>query len=806
MAPRMKHPGSSKGNKVTDPSRVEAALEYHRGTMIPAGAGSARPGKIEIVPSKSLVTQRDLSIAYSPGVAEPCREIAKNPEAVYDYTAKGNLVGVVTNGTAVLGLGDIGPLASKPVMEGKAVLFKKFADIDCFDIELKTNSVDAFVEAAAALEPTFGGINLEDIKAPECFEIERRLRERMDIPVFHDDQHGTAIISGAALLNALEITGRKIEDIRVVHCGGGAASISCARFWLSLGVRRENCVMTDRFGVLIEGRAEEINPHQAEFMIRQGESRWHAKTPASVAEALQGADVFMGCSVGNILAPEALKAMNDRPIVFAMANPDPEIPYDAAIASRPDLLFATGRSDYPNQVNNVLGYPFIFRGALDVRARTINEEMKIAAARAIAQLAKQDVPESVIQAYGGGALRFGPKYILPKPFDPRALLWVAPAVAEAAIRTGVARHGFPGGSFITYQSRLEKLLGKSRSVMRDLRGRIESSDAPGFRKIRVVLPEGTHEKVLKAAAELVAQGIAEPIILGDPVDVRPLIAKLGLSELENVPVIRPSRHPLHQTFADNFWELRKRKGATPDSSYQLIKDPLYFGAMLVREGYADAWLSGATRAYPETIRPALQVVGSAGGTRLAGVYMLVWKDRVMFLADTTVNIEPTATDLADIAIHSARVAESLGFTPRVGMLSFSSFGSNAHPRVKAVQEAVEIVRRRWPDLIIDGEIQADAAVTPAIMQERYPFCAFKDEGANVLVFPDLASANVSYKLLSRLGGAEAVGPILVGMNQPIHVLQMNSDVSEIVNMGIIAVLDAQRRQAHRQPLKTIPPN
>ena len=772
--------------------RDKQALEYHEGSLIPAGSGTQRPGKLEITATKAMMTQADLSLAYSPGVAEPCREIAKNPDLVYNYTVRGNLVGVISNGTAVLGLGNIGPLAAKPVMEGKAVLFKKFADIDCFDIEVKTENVEEFIACVEKLEPTFGGINLEDIKAPECFEIEARLRDKMDIPVFHDDQHGTAIISGAAFLNALELTGRKIEDVRVVHCGGGAASISCARFWLSLGVKPENCIMTDRFGVIFEGRSDEVNRYQMPFAWKS--TAWHKTCPKILAEAIVGADVFMGCSAANVVTPDMLKTMRANPIVFAMANPDPEINYDTAIKVRTDMIFATGRSDYPNQVNNVLGYPFIFRGALDVRAKTINEEMKVAAAKAIAALAKQDVPESVIQAYGGKPLKFGRDYIIPKPFDPRALLWIAPAVAKAAIESGVARLGFPGGSEDVYRGRLEKLLSKSRSVMRDIRDRIHVSSAA--RKMNIVFPEGDSERILKAAAIIKAEGIANPILLGLPDKIRESAQRLNLPDLLNCEMIRPSQSPLFKEYCDNFYESRKRRGLTPALAEQRMKDPVYFGMMHVHTGRADACLSGATRGYPETIRPALHVIGSKGGIRVAGVYMCVWKERVLFLADTTVNMDPTAEDLADIAINTAHVAESLGFEPRVAMLSFSNFGSNPDSEVVKVQHATTIVQRRRPDLIIDGEIQADTAVNPSLMKERYPFCAFAETGANVLIFPNLSAANICYKLLGQVGGAELIGPILIGMNKPVHVLQMNSDVMEIVNMAIIAVLDAQRLGFH----------
>jgi malate dehydrogenase (oxaloacetate-decarboxylating)(NADP+) len=784
------------GGKILSSTKVEAALEFHRGTTIPAGAGTQRAGKIEVISSKSLLTQRDLSYAYSPGVAEPCKAIFKDPELAYSYTAKGNLVGVVTNGTAILGLGSIGPLAGKPVMEGKAVLFKKFADIDCFDIEVDSADVDSFVQTVASLEPTFGGINLEDIKAPECFEIEKRLREKMQIPVFHDDQHGTAIISGAALLNALEVFDKKIETLKVVFCGGGAASIACAKFWLSLGVKKENVIMTDRLGVITSDRTDEMNPFKAEFAI-SGTS-WHKKQPKTLKDAMVGADVFMGCSAGNVVTPEMLKSLAPNCIVFAMANPDPEISYEEAIRVRTDMIFATGRSDYPNQVNNVLGFPFIFRGALDVRARTVNEEMKIAAARALALLAKQEIPESVIQAYGGQPLRFGKDYIIPKPFDPRALLWVAPAVAKAAIDSGVARLEMPGGSEAQYKNRLEKLLGKGRSIMRDIRDRIEVGET--IRKIRIVFPEGTHEKILKAAEIIKEEGLAEPILLGPVEEIQEIARAHHLETVLKCEMIRPSRSPLHPSFSEKFWELRKRKGCTPGLAQQLLKDPLYFGAMCVRMGQADAWLSGVSRSYPETIRPSLQVVGSSAGVKISGVYMLIWKDRVIFLADTTVNFDPTAEELADIAINAARVAQALGFDPRVAMLSFSNFGSNDHPEALKVRKAAHIVQRRRPDLIVDGEIQADAAVNPKVLRDRFPFCRLGEISANVLICPNLSSANIAYKLLAQLGGAELVGPILVGMNLPMHVLQLNAEVTEIVNMAIITVLDAQRHGLHKKPI------
>jgi malate dehydrogenase (oxaloacetate-decarboxylating)(NADP+) len=792
-----RQPESLNAQELTQ-ARIEAALDFHRGSTIPAGAGPKRAGKLEVVASKSLLTQRDLSYAYSPGVAEPCKAIFKEPDLAYSYTAKGNLVGVITNGTAILGLGNIGALAGKPVMEGKAVLFKKFADIDCFDIEVNAETADEFINTVASLEPTFGGINLEDIKAPECFEIEQRLREKLQIPVFHDDQHGTAIISGAALLNSIEVFKKDIKKIKVVFCGGGAASIACAKFWLSLGVQKANVIMTDRLGVITADRKDEMNAFKSEFAI-QGNA-WHAKQPRTLAEAMVGADVFMGCSAGNVVTGEMLKSMAPNCIVFAMANPDPEISYEEALKARQDMIFATGRSDYPNQVNNVLGFPFIFRGALDVRARTVNEEMKVAAANALAELAKQEVPETVIQAYGGQPLRFGKDYIIPKPFDPRALLWVAPAVAQAAVNSGVARLEIPGGSESQYRIRLEKLLGKGRSVMRDIRDRIEVGET--LRKIRIVFPEGTHEKVLKAAEIIKDEGLAEPILLGPVEEIQERAKALHLESVLKCEMIRPSRSSHHEKFSQKFWELRKRKGCTPGLAQQLLKDPLYFGAMMVRMGQADAWLSGVSRSYPETIRPSLQAVGSMAGVKISGVYMLIWKDRVIFLADTTVNFDPTSEELADIAINAGRVAQALGFEPRIAMLSFSNFGSNDHPEAVKVKRAAQIIQRRRPDLIVDGEMQADVAVNSKMMKERFPFCRLSESSANVLICPNLSSANIAYKMLAQLGGAELVGPILVGMNLPMHVLQLNAEVTEIVNMAIIAVLDAQRHGLHRKPSGT----
>lgn len=763
----------------------EKALSYHRAT----DDWHSKPGKLEINATKPLITQRDLSYAYSPGVAEPCNEIKENPDRVYDYTAKGNLVAVVSNGTAVLGLGDIGPLASKPVMEGKAVLFKKFADIDCFDIELQCDSIDHLVDTVRALEPTFGGINLEDIKAPECFEVEARLRKAMNIPVFHDDQHGTAIISGAALLNALEVTGKKIDKIKVIFCGGGAASVACAKFWIQLGVKLENCIMTDRLGVIAKGRTEDMSEGKELFAL-EGKG-WHSQPPITLEDAMKDSDVFLGCSVGNVVTGEMLKSMAKNPIVFALANPYPEITYEEAFEARKDIVFATGRSDYPNQINNVLCFPFIFRGALDVRASQINEEMKIAASTALAQLAKQDIPEEVINAYGGERLKFGKKYIIPKPFDPRVFLWVAPAVAKAAIDTGVARIGFPGGSIESYTARLDRQLGKTRSIMRDQRqrlGQMSKEEKP----VRILFPEGDNEKILKAASIVLDENIATPILLGHPDTIAKRILEHNLENLKDVEVIRASKSPLIEDYTQKFYELRKRKGLTLGQAAQLLKDPFYFAAMHVSQGGADASLSGLTRSYRETILPNLHAIGAKKNRRVSGVYLLIWKDRVLFLGDTTVNIHPSAEDLVNIALNTAAVAKVMGFDPRVAMLSFSSFGSSNDPTALKVAKAVKLLQETHPRLRVDGEMQADLAVNAEILMEKYPFCKLEGKEANVLIFPNLASANTSYKLLGQLSDAELVGPILVGMQKPVHILQNTADVNEIVNMAIITALDVRQ--------------
>jgi len=746
--------------------RKQEALDYH---------SMGRRGKIEVVASKPCATQRDLSLAYTPGVAEPCREIEANPEDAYLYTAKGNLVAVVSNGTAVLGLGDIGAMAGKPVMEGKGNLFKRFADIDVFDIELDTHDPDEIIRTVKMLEPTFGGINLEDIKAPECFYIEESLKKMMNIPVFHDDQHGTAIISGAALLNAVEIVGKKIGNVKVVFSGAGAAGIACAKFYERLGVQHKNIVLVDTKGVVYKGRKEGMNPYKELFAV-QTEAR-------TLADAMKGADVFCGVSAKDIVTKQMLKTMADKPIVFAMANPDPEITYDEAIAARDDIIMATGRSDYPNQVNNVLGFPFIFRGALDVRASAINDEMKVAASYALANLTKEDIPDSVIRVYGGKRIEFGKEYIIPKPFDPRVLLWEATAVAKAAIETGVART--PVKDFEAYRDSLEARLGKSREVMRFFIHKAQAAPK------RIVFPEGEEEKILRAAAIIMDEKIATPILLGSRTLIRQRIADLGL-ELEGAEIINPSKSPKLDEYVTAYYNMRQRKGVTRFDSERHLKTHNIFGMVMVQRGDADGLISGMTQHYPATVRPALQIVGKKDGVnKIAGLYMLVFKNQTVFIADATVNIEPTAEELAEIAVLVAEKVKQLSIEPRIAMLSFSNFGSTTHPLAEKVQRAVALVRQRAPNLIIDGEMQADTAVVPEILNEFYPFSTLKS-AANVLICPDLTSANIAYKLLARLGGAAAIGPILVGIRKPVYLLVPGNDVNDIVNITAMAVVEAQQ--------------
>ncbi len=746
----------------------EQALRYH---------SEGRKGKIEVVSTKPCVTQTDLSLAYTPGVAEPCREIHQSPDKIWEYTSRGNLVAVVSNGTAVLGLGDIGADAGKPVMEGKGVLFKRFADIDVFDLELNSHDPNEIIRAVQLMEPTFGGINLEDIKAPECFTIEETLKKTMKIPVFHDDQHGTAIISGAALLNALEIVGKDIRQVKVVFNGAGASGIACAYYYLSLGVERRNLILCDTKGVVYAGRKEGMNPYKAKLA---------AETKArTLAEAVEGADVFVGLSGPNVFTKEMVKAMAKNPIIFAMANPDPEITYEDATSVRSDLIMATGRSDYPNQVNNVLGFPFIFRGALDVRATTINEEMKHAATRALAELAKEPVPYSVIKAYRLHSLKFGRDYIIPKPFDPRVLLWVAPAVAKAAMETGVAQKPI---NLEKYREELEGRLGVSRKFMRVMINKAKEHPK------RIVYPEGEVPAVLKACEMILDEGIAHPILLGDEKIIHQQIEEMHLPLHGGVEIINPATSPKLPQYIEKFYELRKRKGLTRRDAGEMMKHQHYFGPMMVYLGEADGMVAGLTKHYPDTLRPALQIIKLRDGvSKVAGLYAMVFKEGVYFIADATVNIEPTAEELAEIAMLAAREVRRFNIEPRVALLSFSNFGSVKHPLTEKVQHALAILRHKAVDFIVDGEMQADTAVTPEIVEEFYPFSRLKG-GANVLIFPDLISGNVAYKLLQRLGHAEAIGPILMGPSKPVHLLQIGSmSEMDVVNMTAIAAVGAQSK-------------
>jgi malate dehydrogenase (oxaloacetate-decarboxylating)(NADP+) len=742
----------------------DEALEYHC---------SGRAGKVAIVLTKPCATQRDLALAYTPGVAEPVREIHKDPLEAFRYTSRGNLVAVVSNGTAVLGLGDVGPLAGKPVMEGKALLFKRFADVDVFDIEIDADEPGSVVSIVKALEPTFGGINLEDIKAPECFEIERSLAAEMDIPVFHDDQHGTAIISGAALLNALEVASKAIAEVQMVVSGAGAAAIACCEFFCRLGMRRAHIVLVDRAGVVHLGRTADMNRYKAAFA---------SDTAArSLAEAMAGADVFLGLSAGGLVSKEMVESMADRPIVFALANPDPEISYEDATAARRDVIMATGRSDYPNQVNNVLGFPFIFRGALDVRARAIDDAMKVAAAEALAALAKEDVPDSVMRAYGVERLEFGPEYLIPKPLDPRVALRVAPAVAAAAMASGVARHRV---DLDAYADELADRLTPGHEVMGVV---IHKAQA---QPLRVVFSEGEEPKIIRAAVRIQQEGIGRPILLGREAVVRSAMIDMHLAC--PVDVIEPASSDTMERYSNSLYELRQRKGITLREARTLLHQPNYFGAMMVRAGDADAFVAGLTYHYPDVIRPALEVIGPMPGvSRVAGLYVIVTADgRALILADPTVNIDPTAEELADIAIMSADRAAEFEIQPRVALLSFSNFGSTRHPRSAKVAAATGIVKSRRPDLMVDGEMMADVALLPALRRDDYPFSSLVGE-ANVLIFPSLEAANVAYKLLQQLGRAVVIGPILMGMDRSVHVLSRGAEVTDILNVAAIAVVDAQ---------------
>ena len=746
----------------------EDALEYHR--------LKGKPGKIAVVPTKPMDTQRDLSLAYSPGVAEPVLEIEKNPEDAYEYTSKGNLVAVVSNGTAILGLGDRGALASKPVMEGKGVLFKKFADIDVFDIEVNSHDPDEIIKVVAAISPTFGGINLEDIKAPECFYIEEELKKMLDIPVFHDDQHGTAIISSAALANALEIIGKKHGDIKVVISGAGASAISCAELAIRWGVKRENIMLCDSKGVVYKGRKEGMNKYKERFLIETDKR--------TLSDALRGADVFYGLSVANVMTPDMVKSMAKDPIIFAMANPDPEIRPELAHEARKDVIMATGRSDYPNQVNNVLGFPFIFRGALDVRASAINEDMKFAASKALAALAKEDVPDSVIRAYGGESIKFGREYIIPTPLDPRVLLWEAPAVAEMAMKTGVARKKL---DINEYREQLAYRQGKGERIRYFFQNKARSSGG----KKRVAFAEGEEQKIIRAAYQIKEEGIATPVLIGRASVIQGKLKNLGLDYKPEV--VDPDTFDKLEAYAKSFYEMRQRKGMMLSDALKKVRDVNVLGSMMVKMGDADAFVSGLTYDYPEVIRPALQIHHTAPGVaRAAGVYIMIVDDKVFLFTDATVNIDPTAEDLAEIALLAADYAKKLEIEPHVAFLSFSNFGSTPHPLSDKVRKAVGIVKSRKPDLPVDGEMQADTAVVPEIAEERYPFSAVKD--ANVLVFPSLESANIAYKLLARLGNAKAIGPILLGVGAPVHVLQTGDDVNAIVQIASVAVMDAMGRK------------
>lgn len=752
-------------------NRKKEALDYH---------AMGRPGKIAVVPTKPYNSQRDLSLAYSPGVAEPCLAIAENPEDAYKYTAKGNLVAVISNGTAVLGLGDIGAQAGKPVMEGKGLLFKIFADIDVFDIELDTKNVDEFVRIVKALEPTFGGINLEDIKAPECFEIERRLKAEMNIPVMHDDQHGTAIISGAALINACELQGKDIASVKIVVNGAGAAAISCTAMYIAVGASKENIVMLDSKGVIRSDR-EQLDPSKAEWATK--------RDIHTLADAVKDSDVFIGLSAADVLTPEMLQSMAAKPIVLAMANPNPEIAYDLAVATRTDIIMGTGRSDFPNQVNNVLGFPYIFRGALDVRATAINEDMKIAAVRAIAELAKETVPEEVNQAYNTSNLRFGTDYVIPKPTDPRLITEVSVAVAKAAIASGVARKTID--NWETYKEELRKRLGKDDGIMRKV-----TSIAKNNPK-RVVFAEADNAKTLRAAQIVKEEGIAIPILLGNKERITKMIGEYAF-DLENVAIIDPKEEEntaRFEKYAEHLYNKRQRRGLSKMDAIKLMSNRNYFAASMVEFGDADTLISGLTRNYASTIKPALHVIGAKEGSRIVGMYMMLTSKGPLFLGDTTVNTDPTAEELADITVLMEKAVRRFNVKPRIAMLSYSNFGSSDGPTPTKVREAVNILHKNHPDIVVDGELQANFALNKEMLESNFPFSTLKGENANTLIFPTLASGNIAYKLLQEVGNAEAVGPILLGMNKPIHVLQLDSSVREIVNMVTIAVVDAQAHES-----------
>ena len=752
--------------------RKQQALEYH---------AKGRPGKIEVVPTKEAKTQRDLSLAYSPGVAAPCLEIKDNPEDIYKYTAKGNLVGVITNGTAVLGLGNIGPAASKPVMEGKGVLFKIFADIDVFDIEINETDPEKFVQIVQALEPTFGGINLEDIKAPECFYIEQELKKRCKIPVMHDDQHGTAIISSAALLNALELQKKKIDKVKFVINGAGAAAMACIRLYVSLGALHKNFIVFDKDGVLHTGR-KDIEEVKKLFYVDSKFANY------DLAKAMKDADVFIGLSVGNVVTADMVKSMAKNPIVFAMANPDSEIAYDTGIAARKDIILATGRSDFPNQVNNVLGFPYIFRGALDVRATQINEAMKLAAIKALAELTKTPVPDIVTLAYNEKSIVFGPTYIIPKPLDPRLLATIAPAVAKAAMESGVAK--YPILNWETYELELNKRLGLDNQLSRVIGNKARKGPK------RVVFADAENLKILKVAQLVLEEGVGYPILLGDESKILRIAKENGI-DLDDMPIVNPKDEALEETrrlYGDMFFEKRKRKGLNKYEAYKIMKDRNYFGCMMVEEGEADCMISGLSRNYPDTIRPALQVIGTEDGVKkIAGMYIMFTKRGPLFLADTTVNFNPTSEELAEITLLVAKEVAQFNIKPRIAMLSYSNFGSSDSAEANLVRKAREIVKQKAPNLICDGEVQAFLAFNKEILKENYPFTELLNGDVNTLIFPNLAAGNVAYNLLQEVGGADSIGPVLLGLKKPVHVLQLGSSIRSIFNMVLIAVVDAQQK-------------
>jgi malate dehydrogenase (oxaloacetate-decarboxylating)(NADP+) len=750
-------------------SQFDNALDYH---------SKGRPGKIEVVPTKPTQTKRDLSLAYSPGVAEPCEEIFKNPQDAYKYTAKGNLVAVITNGTAVLGLGNLGPLASKPVMEGKGVLFKIFADIDVFDIEVDASDPQKFIEVVKALEPTFGGINLEDIKAPESFLIEETLKREMNIPLMHDDQHGTAIISTAGMLNALEVAGKKADEVRVIVNGAGAAGISCVKLWIACGIKKENIYMFDREGQVSDDRTD-LDPWKDQF-----------KTPKKykdLSEALKDADIFLGLSVGNVVTQDMVKSMAKNPIVFALANPDPEIPYDEAMAAREDVIMATGRSDYPNQVNNVLGFPFIFRGALDVRATAINEEMKLAAVKALAEMAKEPVPDGVLLAYNQPDMSFGKDYIIPKPLDPRLITRVAPAVAKAAMESGVAQQDIT--DWDAYEVELLKRMGLDNRFLRTISLRAKQNPQ------RVVFAEADNPKILKAAHAAREEGSCIPILLGFEDQIRESIEELGLN-LADCTIIDPSRSPeITEKYGVAYFEKRQRRGLTLFQAKRKMRQRTYFGTMMVEMGEADAFISGQSSNYPDTVRPALEIIGKEEGTnKVAGMYIIMSKQGPLFFADTTVNIDPTSDDLVDIVKLTHKMVSKLHVKPRIAMVSYSNFGSAKGPTVTNIQNALKRLHSENPEILVDGEMQANTALDAELRQELFPFCKLGDENANVFIFPALSSGNIAYKMVQSLGISEAIGPVLLGFRKSVHVLQLGSSVREIVNMINLAVVDAQGKK------------